>query len=338
MAEILWFYLFIGAYAVWVVLASVSLLLTRRSPTATLAWIFAFIALPVVSGVYYVMFGPRRLQRRKRRYGVARAMAARLEHLREAAARPSPSSRRAARPRRGRQAPRPGRAHVRARVQLLDDGDQKMAALEERVLAPSTTSTWSTTSGSPTRRHAFPRPARARPRRGRRGARALRLGGLAAPEDALLEAAARAGGEVLAFNPLRLSFASLHFANFRTHRKITICDGNVGFLGGINMHDPASATRSGKDAWRDAPRAHRRRAGVAPAAALPRELDLLRRQVPPDRARDGEVFPGLDAGGQGAAGAGDRLGARRRERAAARVLPRGDVHRAKSASGSRLPT
>ena len=75
MIEIPWFAIFIGSYAVWVVLASISLLLTRRSPTATLAWIFAFIAFPLVSGVYYMMFGPRRLQRRKRRYGVARAVA-----------------------------------------------------------------------------------------------------------------------------------------------------------------------------------------------------------------------------------------------------------------------
>src|SRR5687767_7137558 len=71
-----WFYIFIASYVVWVIVASISLLLTRRSPTATLAWIFAFIALPVVSGIYYMMFGPRRLQRRKRRYGVARTMAA----------------------------------------------------------------------------------------------------------------------------------------------------------------------------------------------------------------------------------------------------------------------
>ena len=60
-----------------------------------------------------------------------------------------------------------------------------------------------------------------------------------------------AGGEVKVFNPLRFSITSVHFHNFRTHRKIAICDGNVGFLGGINMHDPASATRSGKNAWRD---------------------------------------------------------------------------------------
>jgi cardiolipin synthase len=61
-----------------------------------------------------------------------------------------------------------------------------------------------------------------------------------------------AGGEVVVFNRLHLSFASLNFANFRTHRKIAICDGNVSFVGGINLHDPESATRSGAEAWRDA--------------------------------------------------------------------------------------
>src|SRR5205085_8409182 len=60
-----------------------------------------------------------------------------------------------------------------------------------------------------------------------------------------------AGGEVLAFNALTMSIASLNFANFRTHRKIVICDGIVGLLGGVNLHDPASATRSGTAAWRD---------------------------------------------------------------------------------------
>ena len=76
-----WFHIFILSYVVWVVLACISLLLSRRSPTATLAWIFAFVALPVVSGLYYMVFGPRRLQRRKRRYGVARAMAASVRSL-----------------------------------------------------------------------------------------------------------------------------------------------------------------------------------------------------------------------------------------------------------------
>src|SRR3954469_11321970 len=72
-----WFALFIVSYGLWVIVACVSLLLERRSPTATLAWIFAFVAIPILSGVYYLMFGPRRLQRRRRRYLVARSSVAR---------------------------------------------------------------------------------------------------------------------------------------------------------------------------------------------------------------------------------------------------------------------
>src|SRR5471030_1015486 len=67
-----WFAIFIGLYVVWVLGACGTLLMDRRSPTATLAWIFAFIAIPVLSGFYYILFGPRRMQRRRRRYGIAR--------------------------------------------------------------------------------------------------------------------------------------------------------------------------------------------------------------------------------------------------------------------------
>src|SRR5258708_35012036 len=77
MGALQWFEIFIGAYVLWVLVACVTLLLDRRSPTATLAWIFAFIAIPFFSGVYYMMFGPRRLQRRRRRYTVARGSVAR---------------------------------------------------------------------------------------------------------------------------------------------------------------------------------------------------------------------------------------------------------------------
>src|SRR5258706_554687 len=117
-----WHQILFAAYAVWVVGACVTILLARRSPAATLAWIFAFVALPVVSGLYYLVFGPRRLARRRRRYAFARGT----------------------------------------------------------------------------------------------------------------------------------------LANFRTHRKIVVCDGTTGFLGGMNLHDPESATHSGKEAWRDA---HGRGAG-----------------------------------------------------------------------------
>ena len=70
----------VGLYLVWVVIACSTLLLERRSPTATLAWIFAFIAIPFVSGLYYLVFGPRRMKRRNKRYDAARR---RLRRARE---------------------------------------------------------------------------------------------------------------------------------------------------------------------------------------------------------------------------------------------------------------
>ena len=72
MSAVPWFEILVGSYVLWVLAACASLLMSRRSPASTLAWMFAFIALPVVSGLYYMVFGPRRLQRRQRRYGIAR--------------------------------------------------------------------------------------------------------------------------------------------------------------------------------------------------------------------------------------------------------------------------
>src|SRR3954469_8590947 len=137
MIEIPWFQVFAGSYLVWVVLACVSLLMSRRSPQATLAWIFAFIALPVVSGVYYMVFGPRRLLRRKRRYGVARTMAASVsQHLHSTSRQMEVTLDRDARGlaavgRRLNQ----GSPTFAAAVKLLDDGDQCMEALEEAIVA-----------------------------------------------------------------------------------------------------------------------------------------------------------------------------------------------------------
>ena len=61
--------------------------------------------------------------------------------------------------------------------------------------------------------------------------------GSRAANEAFWKPLVDAGGAVLRFNPLKLSPGSLNFANFRTHRKIVVIDGNVGFMGGKNLHD-----------------------------------------------------------------------------------------------------
>ena len=249
-----WFEIFVLSYLVWVVLACISLLLSRRSPTATLAWIFAFIALPVVSGFYYLLFGPRRLQRRKRRYGVARAVAGSVSaHLRATSctARPALSPDASSLASVGRRLGL-GEPTFATAVRLLDNGDQKMQALEEAIVAA--------------RHHVHLEYYIWEPDRigtrfrdllvdaARRGVEVrVLVDGVGSPrlKRRFWEPLRGAGGEVHVFNPVEITTGRLHFANFRTHRKIAVIDGAVGFLGGINLHDPAYARGSGKDAWHD---------------------------------------------------------------------------------------
>ena len=254
MIELPWFTIFVVSYVVWVLLACASLLMNRRSPTATLAWIFAFIALPVVSGVYYMFFGPRRLQRRRRRYGVARAVAGSVsEHVRGSCCetRPSLSPDAQGLAAVGRRLGQ-GSPTFASSVQLYDEGDAKLKALEESFRRAEHHIHLEYYIWEPD--HVGTRFRDVLAECARRGVEVRVLyDWVGSPhlKPAFWKPLVDAGGEVRVFNPLRFSFATLHFANFRSHRKIAIIDGRVGFLGGVNIHEPASRTSSGKDAWRD---------------------------------------------------------------------------------------
>ena len=60
-----------------------------------------------------------------------------------------------------------------------------------------------------------------------------------------------AGAQFARFNPISLARLRPDLINFRTHRKIVVCDGRVGFTGGINICDEHAATVTGARAWRD---------------------------------------------------------------------------------------
>ncbi|HEX4781832.1 MAG TPA: cardiolipin synthase [Usitatibacter sp.] len=245
-----WFYIFLASYVVWVVLACATLLLERRSPTATLAWIFAFIAIPVLSGLYYMVFGPRRLTRKRRRYEKARH-ALRRASRGEAPPRPELARDAAALAAVGKRLEQ-GEPTFATAVHLLDDGDACMKSLDEAIAAARHHVHMEYYIWEPDQVGTHFRDVLAEA--ARRGVEVRVIyDDVGSPHvsRAFWAPLRAAGGEVRAFNRVRLNMSSIHFANFRTHRKIAIVDGLVGFLGGINMHDPASATRSGKDAWRD---------------------------------------------------------------------------------------
>ncbi len=61
----------------------------------------------------------------------------------------------------------------------------------------------------------------------------------------------QAGGEIAVFNELRITRFRPQLLNFRTHRKLVVCDGRVGLTGGMNISDWHSRRHSGAEAWRD---------------------------------------------------------------------------------------
>ena len=256
MTSVPWLEVFIAAYIVWVIGACGTLLMNRRSPTATLAWMFAFVALPVISGFYYLVFGPRRWQRRRQRYGIARGLVADdvSAYLRASCCQVAPklSADAAALAAVGRRLGQ-GLPTFAASITLLDEGDVYFAALERAIGASTHHAHLEYYIWEPddVGRH-FRELLVAAANRGVKIRVLYDAVGSPRMNDAFWKALRESGGEVLTFNPVRFSPRSINFANFRTHRKIVVCDGSTALLGGMNLHSPASATRSGKDAWRDA--------------------------------------------------------------------------------------
>jgi cardiolipin synthase A/B len=60
----------------------------------------------------------------------------------------------------------------------------------------------------------------------------------------------RAGIEVMPFGPVKIPFLNNKF-NFRNHRKIIVIDGNIGFVGGLNIGDEYLGKNPTFGFWRD---------------------------------------------------------------------------------------
>ena len=67
--------------------------------------------------------------------------------------------------------------------------------------------------------------------------------------DELIEGMRRAGVQVVTFRPVR--WYTLDRVNHRTHRKLLVVDGRVGFTGGLGIADLYQGHAQDKDHWRD---------------------------------------------------------------------------------------
>lgn len=244
---------FVGLYTAWVLFSVSFLLAQRRRPTATLAWLIAFLFVPLLSTATYYFVGPRKLRRRHLRRDLAKAVAGRIAEIPEGerpeklASRNWLSSLAAVPVSLENSPPRPAWG-----VKLLIDGDQTYQTIEAAMARAE--------------RHLHieyyifdPDEIGQRWRnllaeRARAGVRVRVLVdaiGSSNCSSAFWQPLIEAGGEVRLFNPLRLFHFKAPTLNFRTHRKIVVIDGQIGFTGGINVSEGNSSLSSGSSAWRD---------------------------------------------------------------------------------------
>jgi cardiolipin synthase len=222
---------------VYVLALSVWILLEKRSPVATLAWILALGALPGLGFVLFYFLGPRRLRRPKRHKLRARKrVRAQLSEVRRTLSGEAISLEAdqlmTLMCKTGETAP-----STAEQIDILVDPDrcyeliaqavdaaEKYVYVEYYIFAPGRAAT---------------RLLDALTRAAQRGV-VVRILGDAIGSSALgkrhLQALRQASGQFEYFNPVL--FARLRAPlNFRNHRKIVVCDGRVAFTGGINVTD-----------------------------------------------------------------------------------------------------
>ncbi|MBK8184092.1 MAG: cardiolipin synthase [Candidatus Competibacteraceae bacterium] len=245
------------AWLAWLILVGVALILERRSPAATLAWLLALLFLPYIGAVIYLLFGPRRLRRRRLRYSRARnRLVQSAQHrLREDQAMwPSfPNigleTQLATLMKRSGQ----GMPVTALNITLLETGDGCFEAMETAIRAAThhihlEYYIWQPDGIGTRLRDLLIEKARAWVQ--------VRLLldaiGSNSVNRRFLQPLEEAGGATAWFNPIGLARRLRpNHVNFRTHRKIVVLDGKVGFIGGINVCDNHSSFSSCENAWRD---------------------------------------------------------------------------------------
>ena len=240
------------SWTAYIAVLSVWIVLQKRQPVSTISWILALSALPFVGFLIYYFFGPQRLrkQRMKRlrsQAGVhANADFARLRDLAEAAL---PEL---------RQMAELGEASCgipvssAVRVDFLSGGARTFDAIFEAIRRA--------TNHVHLEYYIFEDDkigtalSNLLIERVRQGVKvrllidALGCKRLGSP---FMTRMREAGVQVLLFHDTRVGRRLRPVTNYRTHRKIVVCDGRVGFTGGVNITDEEDE-RTRDDAYHDA--------------------------------------------------------------------------------------
>ena len=232
-----------GGWILYLVWLGLWIVLQKREPAATLSWLVSLAALPYIGFAVYYLLGPQKITRHRAR---------RLRHRASLA----------------REAEGPGDDRVELRtlahattglapttardVRLLVDGGSKYPALLEAIAAARDHVHLEYYIYNPDHCGTALRDALVeRARAGVKVRLLLDAMGSKQAKPRFFAPLVEAGGELAWFHPAQpWTLWKRPWVNLRTHRKIVVIDGSVGFLGGINITDEEDE-RLREDAYRD---------------------------------------------------------------------------------------
>lgn len=237
-----WWVVYTAGGTVWVIFNAILLLLQRRSAASTIPWLLVLVFLPVIGLLAYRLIGPLKLERRKRKRSSAKRIVeqgtrglAALHHTaaeqRQLASLPIQLG---------------GMPPLWAEsVDLYFDGASAYQAILGAVASAQDHIhveyyIWDPDTIGTRLRDALIERARAGVK-----IRVLVDGaGSKKLSRPFLQPLLDAGAAVAWVNPVRLFALRRHRIDFRTHRKIVVCDGRVGFTGGMNISNLQSGELS----------------------------------------------------------------------------------------------
>ncbi|HSO33621.1 MAG TPA: cardiolipin synthase [Labilithrix sp.] len=244
------------AQLVYVVALAVWILFEKRSPLATIAWILSLIALPYVGFIVFFLLGPRRLDRRRLKHKRARGAISAATPL--GASDPPPAQ---YDPRVEQLAllvtragePPPSQCET---VEVFHDALETYDAMEAAIRAAKHHVHIAYYIFDP--RRSGLRFREALIERAKAGVTVRLLVddvGSSAITKRFVKPMRDAGIIFAKFNEVAFSRIRSR-VDFRNHRKILVCDGTVGFTGGVNVSDdylpPVGGARHAVDRIRDA--------------------------------------------------------------------------------------
>ena len=239
------------AWSGYMAVLSVWIVMQKRAPVSTLGWILSLSLLPFVGFLIYYFLGPQRLKKQRLRRLRSRANAlapADLVMLREARERAPPNL---------RQMAALGTATCGLPVSsaisadLLSGGEATFDAIFEAIGAARNHVHLEYYIYEPDRIGTALRELLIE--RARAGVKVrLLIDSLGSKRvgRSFMAPMLEAGIQVALFHETRIGRRLRPVTNYRTHRKIVVCDGRVGFTGGVNITDEEDA-RTRADAYHD---------------------------------------------------------------------------------------